>query len=130
MQKVLHLIALSLFIWGISLIWPEISELLTPKVAEALVVGLVVATAAYFLGRQFRTQPRPAMQPSSPIHAQRTHPAIPVIYPFSRTPRPTHPIPALITPDLHTRFTRPMPVVVPQAQHSRITRPMPIALTR
>lgn len=134
MQKVLRLVILGLFIWGIGLIWPEVSKFLTPKVADAVVVGLVVATAAYVLGRQFRTQPRPAAatktEPSSPGQAHSTRPSIPVIYPFSRTPRPTVPIPALVTPDLHTRLTRPMPVVAPHAQHSRITRPMPIALTR
>ncbi len=131
MQKVLRLAVLGLLIWGMSLIWPELNEWLTPKVADALVVGLMVAIGAYILGQQFRVQPRRGVevkeQPTSPLRPHSTRPTIPVIYPFSRSPRPTQPIPALIAADLHTRLTRPMPVIVPHAQHSRTTRPMPAA---
>lgn len=133
-QKVLRLAVLGMLVWGISLIWPEINELLTPKVADALIVGLMVAIGAYALGQQFRTQPQREAegkdQSTSPVQPDSTRPSIPVIYPFTRSPRPTVPIPALVTPDLHTRLTRPMPIVAPHAQNSRITRPMPIALTR
>lgn len=132
--KVLRLTALGMVIWAISLLWPKISEILAPKVADAVVIGLVVAVAAYMLGQQFRTQPRPAARGkeelSSSGYSYSTRPVIPVIYPFSRSPRPTQPIPALITSDLHTRLTRPMPVVAPHTHHARITRPMTIAMTR
>ncbi|MFN8456100.1 MAG: hypothetical protein U0401_15770 [Anaerolineae bacterium] len=134
MQKILRLAVLGILIWGLSLIWPEVNEWLTPKVADAVVVGLMVAIGAYILGHQFRTQPRRVAevkdQPASSPRPHATRPTTPVIYPFSRTPRPTQPIPALVASDLHTRLTRPMPAIVPHAQHSRITRPMPIALTR
>lgn len=126
MKRFLWIVTWGLAIWGLSLIWPYVNTALTPAVADALIVGLVVATAAYLLGRQFTGGEavaegvNRAPQPQEP-----TRPSVPVVYPFSRTRRPTRPIPELAGPGFHSRVTQPVPVTQSRMMHhSRITRPM------
>lgn len=113
-------------IWGLTLIWPLLNTILTPRAAEALLVGLVVAVSAYFLGRSFTYPPtelQAEIEPDRPAKAQPTRPSLRM----RRTPRPTRPIPELLGREFHSRATQPIPVVSGPGQHSRITRPMPIA---
>ena len=130
MKRFLKIVGLGLIIWSFGLVWPLVNVVLTPRVIDAIVVGLVVALSAYFLGQHF-TQPLTAHQKSdeadlAPV-SQPTRPAVPVIYPFNRTSRPTRPIPKLVRPDFHSRTTQPVPVIQGRMHHSRITRPMSMA---
>jgi hypothetical protein len=113
--------------WGLSLVWPVANAALTPRVADAIVVGLVVAVSAYFLGRQPFTENRQTGEKvhSTPADRNPTRPSAPIIFPFSRTPRSTRPIPNLVAPNLHARATQPIPVVVRQERAARITKPIP-----
>ncbi len=126
MKKLWQIIGLGVIIWALSLVWPIAIAALTPRVAVAIIVGLVVAVSAYFLGRQPLTDNRQGGEkvPSTPAHP--TRPSAPVVFPFSHTPRSTRPIPSLIAPDFHSRVTQPVPVVVRQEERAtRITQPMP-----
>jgi len=130
MTRFLKIVGLGLIIWSFSLVWPLVNVVLTPRMTDAIVVGLVVALSAYFLGQHF-TQPFTAREKSdeadlAPV-SQPTRPSVPVIYPFKRTSRPTRPIPGLVGPNFHSRTTRPVPVTQGRMHHSRITRPMPMA---
>jgi hypothetical protein len=129
-KKFLKIVGLGLILWSLGMVWPFVNIVLTPRVTDALVVGLVVALSAYFLGQHF-TQPFTERQKSdeadlAPV-SQLTRPAVPVVYPFKRTSRPTRPIPELVGPNFHSRTTRPVPVIQGRMHHSRITRPMPMA---
>lgn len=127
MKRFLLIITWGLAIWGLSLVWPYVNTALTSEGADAVIVGLVVAISAYVLGQQFvgneaGEEVHPLAKTQEP-----TQLSVPVIYPFSRTPRPTRPIPELIRPGFHSRVTQPVPL--PQRRvvhHSRITRPMPV----
>lgn len=126
MKRFLLIVTWGLAIWGLSLIWPYVNTALTPQVADAVIVGLVVATVAYALGRQF-TGNEAASEVVSPAPKPKasTWPVVPVIYPFSRTRRPTRPIPELAGRGFHSRATQPVPVTQSRmVHHSRITRPM------
>ncbi len=129
MKRLLQIVGLGVIIWGVGLVWPLVNAVLTSRVADAIVVGLVVAVSAYFLGRSF-TQPFSKRQEDNEADqtskAQPTRPSAPIIYPFRRTPRATRPIPKLVAPDFHARVTRPVPMIVGRAHHSRITEPVPI----
>lgn len=130
MKRFLKIVGLGLIIWSFSLVWPLVNVVLTPRVADAIVVGLVVAGSAYFLGQHF-TQPLTKHQESDKADlapdSRSTRPSMPVIYPFKRTSRPTRPIPELVRPDFHSRTTQPVPVIHGRMHHSRITRPMSMA---
>jgi hypothetical protein len=129
MKRLLQVVGLGVIIWGVSLVWPLVNLVLTSRVADAIVVGLVVAVSAYFLGRSF-TQPSTKREEGSGAgqtpEARPTRPSAPIIYPFRRTPRSTRPIPQLVAPDFHARVTRPVSAIVGRAHHSRITEPVPI----
>jgi hypothetical protein len=130
MKRFLIIVGLGLIIWSFSLVWPLVNVVLTPRVTDAIVVGLVVALSAYFLGQHF-TQPliehRKSNEANLTPNSQPARPAVPVIYPFNRTSRPTRPIPELVGPNFHSRTTRPVPVIQGRMHHSRITRPMSMA---
>ncbi len=123
-----YLIGLGIVIWGLNLVWPIANAVLTSRVADAIVVGLVVAVSAYFLGRQpFRENQAGDEVGSTPVSRYPTRPSAPIIFPFSRTPRSTRPLPSLVAPDLHSRVTQPIPVFVRQEQLAHnITKPMPV----
>ena len=112
------------------MVWPLVNVVLTPRVTDAIVVGLVVALSAYFLGQHF-TQPLTEHQESDEADlvpdSQPTRPSVPVIYPFNRTSRPTRPIAELVGPKFHSRTTQPVRVIQRRMHHSRITRPMSMA---
>ena len=130
MKRFLKIVGLGLIIWSFSLVWPLVNVVLTPRVTDAIVVGLVVAVSAYLLGQHF-TQPLTKHQESSEADpardSQPIRPSVPVIYPFKRTSRPTRPIPELLGPAFHSRRTHPMPVVTARNSASRPTNPMPMA---
>jgi hypothetical protein len=119
MKRFLLIITWGLAIWGLSLGWPYINTVLTSAVTDAIVVGLVVAIAVYVLGRQFTgNEAAEAVEPVAKTQ-EPTRPSTPIIYPFSRAPRPTR-------PGFHSRVTQPVPALQGRAHHSRITRPMPV----
>jgi len=129
-KKFLKIVGLGLILWSFSMVWPFVNIVLTPRVTDAIVVGLVVALSAYFLGQHF-TQPFTERQKSdeadlAPV-PQLIRPSAPVIYPFKRTPRPTRPIPELVRPGFHSRTTQSGAVIQGRMHHSRITRPMSMA---
>jgi len=129
MKRFLKIAGLGLIIWIFSLVWPLVNVVLTPRVTDAIVVGLVVAVSAYLLGQHF-TQPltkhesneADLVRDSQPIRS-----SVPVIYPFNRTSRPTRPIPELVGPGFHSRTTQSVTVIQGRMHHSRITRPMSMA---
>lgn len=127
MKRFLLIITGGLAVWGLSLIWPYVNTVLTPEAADAIIVGLVVATAAYLLGRQFTgNETAEAVEPAAQTH-QPTRPSVPIINPFSRTSHPIRPIiPQQARPGFHSRATQPVPVLPGRMHHSRITRPMPV----
>lgn len=127
MKRFLLIITWGLAIWSLSLVWPYMNTVLTPEVADAILVGLVVATVAYVLGRQFTgDEAAEAVEPVVKTQ-EPTRPSVPIINPFNRTPRPVRPIiPQLNRPGFHSRATQPVPVLQRRADHSRITRPMPV----
>jgi hypothetical protein len=130
MKRFLLIITWGLVVWGLSLVWPYVNILLTPEVADAVLVGLVVAAVAYVLGRQFTgfTGNEATEAGESVAKTQEpTRPSVPIIDPFGRTPRRVRTIiPQLNRPGFHSRATQPVPVLQGRADHSRITRPMPV----
>lgn len=51
-MKVLRLAGLGIVIWGLSLLWPEVNQVLTPSLAIGMTLGLGLAALAYvFLQR-------------------------------------------------------------------------------
>lgn len=129
MKRFWQIISLGLLIWGLSLVWPMVNAAFTPRVADAIVVGLVVALSAYFLGRHFTPPFSKRLEGDevmdyAPLSRPPTRPSASIVFPFSRTPRSTRPIPNLVTPDLHSRATLPLPVVGRQGRSAHITKPM------
>ena len=124
MKRFLLIITGGLAIWGLSLVWPYVNTVLTPEAADAVIVGLVVATAAYLLGRQVTgNDTTEAVAPIAKTH-ESTRPSVPIINPFGRTSHPT--IPQQARPGFHSRATQPVPALQGRVHHSRITRPMPV----
>jgi hypothetical protein len=121
MKQFLKIVAWGLVIWGLSLAWPAVSELLTSRVADALVVGLVVAAAVFYLGRNFNRAVVEEQRERDQADRQNA-----VTRPTRPSSRVTRPIPELAKPGLHSLATRPVPVTQGQGRHTRITRPMPI----
>ena len=52
-MKTLKIISLGVTIWGLSLVWPEINLLLTPRVAIGFSLGLGLVALIYELLYQF-----------------------------------------------------------------------------
>lgn len=121
MKQFLKIVVWGLAIWGLSLIWPAVSETLTSRVADAVLVGLVVATAVFYLGRNFNQTMAEAHLSHDQADGQDA-----VASPTQPSPRITRPIPGLARPGLHSLATRPVPVISGQGRHTRITRPMPV----
>jgi hypothetical protein len=46
-MRILRLVALSIAIWGLSLLWPEVNQILTPRVAIGMTIGLGTLVLAY-----------------------------------------------------------------------------------
>jgi hypothetical protein len=46
-MKILRLIGLGVAIWGLSLLWPEVNQILTPRVAIGMTLGLGALVVAY-----------------------------------------------------------------------------------
>lgn len=111
MKKLWQIIGLGIVMWGVNLVWPIANVALTPRVVDAIVVGLVVAVSAYFLGRQpFAENQAGGEIGSTPASRHPTRPSAPISFPFSRMPRSTRPLPDLVAPDLHSRITQPVPI--------------------
>jgi hypothetical protein len=126
MKQFLLILTWGLVIWGLSLVWPYVNTALTPQVADAIIVGLVVGIAAYALGRQFtRSEAAETVEPVAETRGP-TRPFVPIVYPFGRTRRSTRPIPELTGRAFHSRATQPVLAIQGRVHHSRITRPMPI----
>ncbi|GIK41333.1 MAG: hypothetical protein BroJett011_51660 [Chloroflexota bacterium] len=125
MKRFLLIITGGLAIWGLSLVWPYVNTVLTPEAADAIIVGMVVATAAYLLGRQFTGNDMTgAVEPVANTR-ESTRPSVPIINPFGRTSQATI-IPRQSRPGFHSRVTQPVPAFEGRVHHSRITRPMPV----
>ncbi|MCL4298180.1 MAG: hypothetical protein KJ077_20745 [Anaerolineae bacterium] len=124
MKRFLLIIAGGLAIWGLSLVWPYVNTVLAPEAADAVIVGLVVATAAYLLGRQFTgNDTAGTVEPAAKTH-EPTRPSVPIINPFGRNPHPSV-ISQQTRSGFHSRATQPVPALQGRMHHSRITRPMP-----
>jgi len=52
-MKALKLAGLGIVIWGLSLIWPEVNQVLTGPVMIGMLFGLGAVTVAYVLVRRF-----------------------------------------------------------------------------
>lgn len=52
-MRVLRLVGLGIVIWSLSLLWPQVNQLLTSSVVIGLVFGLGAVTLAYVLVRRF-----------------------------------------------------------------------------
>jgi hypothetical protein len=115
MKRFLLIITWGLAIWGLSLVWPYVNIALTPEVADATIVGLVLAIVAYVLGWQFTGNETVEAVEPAPQAQEPARPSVPIIDPFSRT-----------LPGFHSRATQPVPALQGRAHHSRITRPMPV----
>jgi hypothetical protein len=48
-MKALRLVGLGIVIWGLSLLWPEVNQVLAPMVTIGITFGLGAATLAYIL---------------------------------------------------------------------------------
>jgi hypothetical protein len=51
-MKTLRLIGLGILIWGLSLLWPQVNQLLTPQVMTWVALGLSAAFLAYTLSQR------------------------------------------------------------------------------
>jgi hypothetical protein len=107
MQRFLKIMGWGIAIWGLSLVWPLTNIVLPPRVADALVVGLVVAVVAFFLGR----------------NVGRIDEAKRQVFPA----QPTRPTPVKVARNHFSRQTAPMPVLRERSSASRPTRPIPLA---
>ena len=109
MQQLLKIVAWGIAIWGLSLVWPLTNLVLSPRVADALVVGLVVAVIAFFLGRNAgrmgSAEPQPKLSQA----------------------RQTRPTQVKVARSHFSRQTAPMPVMRERSSASRPTRPIPLA---
>lgn len=109
-MKLLKIVGLGLVIWGMTLVVPEVNQLLTPVVTWSLLIGLVALMGAYFLGQQAGNGNG---QTSYALHTQPTRPVV-----VGAKQRP------------HSRPTLPLKSTQTQRPHSRPTRPMSGILTR
>jgi hypothetical protein len=105
-MKLLKIIGLGLAIWGMTLLWPEINQLLTPPITWVLVIGLLAVMMAYFLGQHFGQ----SNGNGNTGHALHTQPTRPVAVTAQRRPnsRPTLPLRSSHAQHPHSRPTRPM----------------------
>jgi hypothetical protein len=46
-MKMLRLVGLGIAIWGLSLLWPEVNQILTPRVVIGMTLGLGALVLAY-----------------------------------------------------------------------------------
>jgi hypothetical protein len=73
-MKALRLVGLGIVIWGLSLLWPEVNQVLTPWVMIGMALGLGAAMLAYILiqrlgrehndggaGQDYRSRPIPVV---------------------------------------------------------------------
>jgi hypothetical protein len=112
MARLLKILAWGLAIWGLSLLWPTSSLVLTPATMIWLTIGLGLIVIAYFTG-QYVGQTHSSGENKATrkaFHAHRTRPT-PIAHVRSH----------------FSRRTAPMPAVVKQSPASRPTRPIPLA---
>lgn len=55
--ELLKIIVLGMAIWGLSLVWPEINGVFTPRVALGLIAGLGAAGLAHILSQHPNHRP-------------------------------------------------------------------------
>ncbi len=55
-MKVLRLVGLGIVIWGLSLLWPEVNQVLTPLVTIGITLGLGALVLAYIFIQRFGHQ--------------------------------------------------------------------------
>jgi hypothetical protein len=48
-MKLLRFAGLGIVIWGLSLLWPQVNQVLTPTVMMGMILGLGATTLAYVL---------------------------------------------------------------------------------
>ena len=48
-MRLLRFVGLGIVIWGLSLLWPQVNQALTPPVMMGVILGLGAATLAYVL---------------------------------------------------------------------------------
>lgn len=73
-MRILRLVGLGVAIWGLSLLWPEVNQILTPQVAIGMTLGLGALVLAYIwaqridyrhndndAGQDHSTHPMPAV---------------------------------------------------------------------
>ncbi len=72
-MRVLKLVSLGIAVWGLSLAWPEVNQVLTPSVMIGLALGLGAAALVYGLsqrsGHSHRGDSAGQDHPSHPIPA-------------------------------------------------------------
>lgn len=73
-MKVLKLAGLGIVIWGLSLLWPEVNQVLTPSVAIGMTLGLGLAALAYVLLQ--RLDPRHTDDEAGQDHPSRPIPVV------------------------------------------------------
>lgn len=57
-RELVKIIVLGMALWGLSLVWPEINGVLTPRVTLGLMAGLGAAGLAYILSQHPNHHPR------------------------------------------------------------------------
>jgi hypothetical protein len=75
-MKVLRLVSLGVAIWGLSLLWPEVNQILTPRVAIGMTLGLGSLALVYTWAQRIDYHP-------NDNNAEQDHPSrpTPVIVP-------------------------------------------------
>ena len=46
-MRVLKFVGLGIIIWGLSMVWPQVNQLLTPPIMSGIALGLGAVTFAY-----------------------------------------------------------------------------------
>ncbi len=52
-MRVLKFVGLGIVIWGLSLLWPQVNQLLTPPIVSGIVLGLGTVAFGYIIIRRF-----------------------------------------------------------------------------
>jgi hypothetical protein len=104
-MKWLKIIGLGVAMWGLSLIWLQVNELLTSPVVLGLIIGLAIMAPAYLLGQHIGRRSHRS-EPASRPQLDRTRPAL--VFARKHHSLPTRPMPVVKNP--HSRPTRPMPI--------------------
>lgn len=115
-MKWLKILSLGLLIWGMSLVWLEVNQVLLSPLMLALALVVAVAGPAYLLGHYFG-QLRNQKSTGADFEAHTTRPTAVMVKAWQDC-------------SIHSRRTLPLREAQFRAGHSRPTRPMPWPLPR